>query len=45
VDAAGELAQLVECSAELVVGLGEQLGGAVRVGAEFRAGKLERESE
>ena len=45
VDAASELAQLVEGGAQLAVGLGEELGGAVRVGAELRAGELERQPE
>ena len=44
-DAAGELAQLVERSTQLRVGLGEELAGAVRLGAELRAGELQREPE
>jgi hypothetical protein len=45
VDPAGELAQLVQGGAELGVRLGEEVGGAVCVRAELRAGELEREAE
>jgi hypothetical protein len=45
VDTAGELAQFIECGAEFVVGLGEQVGGAVCLRPKFCAGELEGEPE
>ena len=44
-DPAGELAQLVERRAQLGVGLAEQLGGAVGLGAERGSRELQREPE
>jgi hypothetical protein len=41
-DAAGQLAELVECTPQLVFGLAEELSSAVRFRPERRAGKLKR---
>ena len=45
VDAAGELMQLAERGAQLGVGFGEELCGAVCVRSELRTRELEREAE
>ena len=41
----GELAELVEGDPQLVLGLGQQLGGAVRSRPELLASELQREPE
>jgi hypothetical protein len=45
VNAAGELAKLVERTAQLVLGLAEKLAGTVRLSADLGTGELESEPE